>query len=455
MDGAGSITFWGYSPSLNLTKYIEQNEEILPTRLLLIGSGDIRHLLHTLASIRSPIQIYILESQLEIYARHLLFLQLIFKSTDQLGIQEKCEHYLELFGNLHINTHTETYLKEAATELIQLITTINGEFQLAPNLTVDTSLLKYKERDFLEGIFQFWRAPPTKQPFPAELAWDGRVRQYLGTRYDTRRNAFDWDLHMKLAERGFKRLNVHEYGDWRDTGLAFRLTHPDYTQVNRTLASAFVFQGSDGSKQARRGYWGDILSGPFLAHGILPIDNDDPQMDKKANDKFVKTATDVSEYNVLKLLGLLQEQTHRMQIVLLPLNSIQDLCSGSKERYRQLQFDLVYLGCGHTHYLNEQGAQFSSALMSRNASLLMELPTFLLDLKQEQLEQLDKRYDELAKNLQCLPEEKEDLKGQAVKLYKYLPSWLLNKTEDKTCESEEDRSLVRYDQLIFYSYKKR
>jgi dynein assembly factor 3 len=180
MDGAGSITFWGYSPSLCLTKYIDKQSEELPLRILLIGSGDIRHLLHTLAFTTSPIHIYILESQLEIYARHLLFLQLIFTSINQIGLQEKCEHYLELFANLHINTHTEQYLKEAATQLIQYITTINGEFQLASNVTIDVSLLKYKEKDFLEGIFQFWRAPPAKQPFPAEVAWDGRVRQYLG-----------------------------------------------------------------------------------------------------------------------------------------------------------------------------------------------------------------------------------------------------------------------------------
>jgi len=180
MDGAGSITFWGHSPSLCLTKYIDKQSEETPLRLLLIGSGDIRHILHTLALTTSPIHIYILESQLEIYARHLLFLQLIFTSINQIGLQEKCEHYLELFANLHINTHTEQYLKEAATQLIQYITTINGEFQLASNVTIDTSLLKYKEKDFLEGIFQFWRAPATKQPFPAELAWDGRVRQYLG-----------------------------------------------------------------------------------------------------------------------------------------------------------------------------------------------------------------------------------------------------------------------------------
>ena len=224
---------------------------------------------------------------------------------------------------------------------------------------------------------------------------------------------------MKLFERGFKRLNAQEYGDWREKGLAFHLTRQDYTQPNRTLASAFVFQSSDGTKQARRGYWGDIITGPFLAHGLSPIDNDDPQMAAKANDKFIKTATDVSEYNVLKLLGQLQEQNHQIKIVLLPLNSIADLCAASKERYRHLQFDLIYLGCGLTHYLNEQGENFSSSIMSRGSILMLELPTFLLDLKQEQLEQLEKRYDEMAKNIGCVPQDDDELKINAIKLYKY------------------------------------
>ena len=422
MDGAGSITFWGSSPSLSLTQYLDRStRQSSPTRLLLVGSGDVRHLFHTIASTSSPLHIYILESQLEIYARHLLFLRLLLTPVEQLGLQEKCEHYLELFGNLHINTHTEQYLKQAATQLIELITGLHGEFSLASNVIVDASLLKYKEKDFLEGIFQYWRAPPTKQPFPAEIAWDGRVRQYLGARFDTRRNAFDWDYHMKLTERGFKRLNAHEYADWRETGLAFHLNRQDYTQPNRTLASAFVFQSADGTKQARRGYWGDILTGPFLAHGFVPNDNDDKQMQAKANDKFIKTATDVSEYNVTKLLDQLQQQTNQIKIVLLPLNSISDLCEGGKEQYRHLQFDLVYVGCGLTHYLNEQGAKFSSTMMSRGSVLMLEMPTFLLDLKQEQLEQLAKRYDDMAKNTQCLPLEDKELESHALKLYTYAP----------------------------------
>ena len=33
-----------------------------------------------------------------------------------------------------------------------------------------------------------------------ELFRDLRLRQHLGTRYDTRRGVFDWDYHMKLTE---------------------------------------------------------------------------------------------------------------------------------------------------------------------------------------------------------------------------------------------------------------
>ena len=224
---------------------------------------------------------------------------------------------------------------------------------------------------------------------------------------------------MKLAERGFKRLNAHEYGDWRETGLAFRLTRQDYTQPNRTLTSAFVFQDSNGSKQARRGYWGDIITGPFITHGLIPIDNNDSQMQAKANDKFIKTATDVSEYNILKLLNQIQEQNNQIKIIFLPLNSIGDLCTASVERYRHLQFDLIYLGCSLTHYLNEQGTNFSSLIMTKDSKLILELPTFILDLKQEQLEQLEKRYDDLAKNIGCSQINNDELKAMSFKIYKY------------------------------------
>lgn len=38
-------------------------------------------------------------------------------------------------------------------------------------------------------------------------AWDYRVRQHLGTRYNSKMGCFDWDLTMKLHQKGvFKYL---------------------------------------------------------------------------------------------------------------------------------------------------------------------------------------------------------------------------------------------------------
>ncbi|KAL8566809.1 hypothetical protein ACOMHN_052207 [Nucella lapillus] len=60
---------------------------------------------------------------------------------------------------------------------------------------------EYKERDFLEGIFKFWRKSQP-EAYNAKKCWELRMRQHLGTRYDARINVFDWDYSMNLIERG-------------------------------------------------------------------------------------------------------------------------------------------------------------------------------------------------------------------------------------------------------------
>lgn len=66
---------------------------------------------------------------------------------------------------------------------------------------------QFRERDALEAVFRFW-AGREKGPeaFPMSRLWDSRLRQYLGSRYDARRGVSDWDLHMKLHDRGVRGL---------------------------------------------------------------------------------------------------------------------------------------------------------------------------------------------------------------------------------------------------------
>ena len=64
---------------------------------------------------------------------------------------------------------------------------------------------QFRERDALEAVFRFW-AGGEKGPeaFPVSRLWDSRLRQYLGSRYDARHGVSDWDLHMKLHDRGVR-----------------------------------------------------------------------------------------------------------------------------------------------------------------------------------------------------------------------------------------------------------
>ena len=147
---------------------------------------------------------------------------------------------------------------------------------VSPHACLDA---QFRERDALEAVFRFWaggeKGPET---FPMSRLWDMRLRHYLGSRYDARRGVSDWDLHMKLHDRGVSRLghrphpphprpgceggraggpyavftetsllptppqarviHICEFRRWRDTGVAFELRDSSAYQLpNRTLAS--------------------------------------------------------------------------------------------------------------------------------------------------------------------------------------------------------------------------
>lgn len=149
-----------------------------------------------------------------------------------LYFPEKTEVFLEVFGNSEIRKETEETLKHAAAQLSLSITNaLFSDSHTHPCL--DTSLLKvqhtyicficiyaachnqtrlsnihssavlsqFKERDELVRIFKLWERPPSV-PASVRKVWDARVRQHLGTRYDSRQGCFDWDLTMKLHQSG-------------------------------------------------------------------------------------------------------------------------------------------------------------------------------------------------------------------------------------------------------------
>jgi dynein assembly factor 3, axonemal len=159
-----------------------------------------------------------------------------------------------------VREFTRQFIETKANEYIKYIT--DEDYLIGKHgHFFDFTLLKYKERDFLEGIFKFWRGSKntttttTTDPFPATKCWDLRLRAYFQQRYDSRSNAYDWDFSMKIIEREHASIiNRRCYSRWRETGIAYELRDTTYDHSNKTMASVLALNDpKSGDKTVRRG----------------------------------------------------------------------------------------------------------------------------------------------------------------------------------------------------------
>lgn len=462
VDGFGAITWWGFSPALDLQdKYQSllsklENLDISgdgtgkqgKSAILIIGAGDCRHIFRTIAHAyrhtKKDLSIYVVENSLEIYARHLLLLSIALEPKERLGLQEKTELFLELFGNSLVRPQASEYLQQKSTEFIRMVT--DSDYLEACMPVFNFSQLKFKERDQLESIFKFWRNTDPKL-FDICKHWEERLRQYFAVRYDSRQNIFDWDYNMKLSKKA-SIINAHEYKSWREQGVAFELrSDSTYEVSNRTLASGIIVK-KDGERIARRGYWGDIINSPYLAFGI---ESEEESLFTTSNGQYVKTATNVSEYNVTALMhevmmgekyvlpkidekkakhgkATLHEvkeeeeddekevqelksseervvnDTKRetqgymkcpgMTVTFLPLNCIPDL--PKKSKYNKL-FDVIYFSNSMVHLLTSEVKE----IFADEAIVIVETTKFMLDLKPEQMQEYLKKITSMAQAAGC------------------------------------------------------
>ncbi|KAH9519196.1 Dynein assembly factor 3, axonemal [Bulinus truncatus] len=305
-DFYGNVTWWGFSPALDLqeTGFQEMCNKLscaAPDELniLLVGAGDCRHILKTVARSyrhsKRKLNFYVIETAIELYARDILMMMTALEKQTTMGLQDKTELFLELYGNTLIRQQSSYYVQKMANELIKMVTDFDYMDKKLPFL--DLTQLKYKERDFLEGTFKLWRNKDMKIPFDISKCWDLRLRQLLGVRYDSRLNVFDWDYNMELIERGGSIVYIGQYKHWRNSGVAFRIREGTYDVPNITLASAMVFK-MEGERYPRRGYWGDMIVSPYITFGV---ETHEKSFYKKQNNQHIKTAEDVSEFNVLSL----------------------------------------------------------------------------------------------------------------------------------------------------------
>ncbi|XP_028989539.1 dynein axonemal assembly factor 3-like isoform X2 [Betta splendens] len=391
-EGAGCVTWWGFSPARDLlrTGPVRHDGE---ANVLLVGSADPRHILKTIAGLQSKqsLHVWLIENSMEAVARQLLLLYLALMPQENMGLNEKTEVFLEVFGNSEIRSQTEETLRHGA---LQLSLSVTDTLETATHPCLNTTLLKFKERDELTRIFKLWRQPQSSSSSESSAsmsmsrAWDYRVRQHLGTRYDFKKGCFDWDLSMKLHDKGCGTINKQQYVQWRERGVAFELREGLYEINNPTLISSRVFS-QRGNKVAVRGYWGDIVSSPYLSFGI---ESDDKSLLKTHNGQHIKTAQDLSLANVQALFQSLSSrrgcptatQSHSeepsiqldhksvtitdlmhlngISVTFLPMDSLHKL--PEKQTYSQF-FNIIYFSAGYILDLNkEQEAGFAEKVVS-------------------------------------------------------------------------------------------
>lgn len=282
----------------------EGRRESESMNILIVGAGDCRHIIKTIAQRKrhrhKKIHFYVIENNFELLARHLLLLTLAVEPSHKMGLQEKTELFVEIYGNTLIRQQTYQYIQDKANLFIEMTTDLDYADERMP--IVDMSQMKHRERDWLQGIFKFWREPDPRY-FNIAYMWDSRLRHYLGTRYDTRDGAYDWDLNMKLHEIGAKVISKLEYQRWREKGIAFEGREGVYDRPNKTLSSGMLFKKSDGSRVPTRGYWGDMVTGPFTTFGI---ESEEQSLYKLANGRHVKNSQDFTLHNLLALFHELQ-----------------------------------------------------------------------------------------------------------------------------------------------------
>lgn len=439
VEGAGCVTWWGFGPARDLlnsdTHRVRPHGEL---NVLLVGSGDPRHILKTITGLThsDTLHVWVIENSMEVVARQLLLLYLSLLPPEKMSLHKKTEVFLEVFGNSEIRKETEESVKQAAAQLSISITDSLSTDSLSHSC-LDTSLLKFKERDELVRIFKLWERPPSA-PASVSKVWDARVRQHLGSRYDSRQGAFDWDLNMKLHQRGCGVINKHQYAKWRETGVAFEMREGLYQTANQSLLSTRVFNHR-GNGVALRGYWGDIVSSPYLSFGI---ETENKELLKTQNNHYVKTAQDISEVNVLELFECLAargrsplnedppntsssccqstesrkteensqsdpsasqtqpvEHSPAQELDLLNVNGVKvsflspDSLSKLplKSKYRNL-FNTIFCSASMVHQLDSALREIAAP----DAALVIELATFLLDLSKEQVSGFAVKVNEIA-----------------------------------------------------------
>lgn len=303
--------FWGLSEAQDLVekyrKYNKnQNRMGNELNILLFGSGDIRHILQTLANQRiasaeghPPVHwnFYLIDGSVDVVARNLLLIDIILSRDSSVSLLGRTHLFMDIYGNTFIRPASRDYQRKRGNLFLNAF----SDYEEIPEKyspLIDLSALKYKDRDQLQDVFSVWRS---EESVELQSQWNGQLRNYLGHRFDSRRGAFDWDLHMELRYRGGQRICNQEYLDFRESGIAFQFPEFEYSFENKSL----VVTQRDKNHRKSFHLMTDMHTGPYPAFGLHC---EDDEMNKSDHGTNFYRSTDITERNLLKIFYNIRKQ---------------------------------------------------------------------------------------------------------------------------------------------------
>jgi len=192
-QGLGFHSLWGLSPSFNLLSRLPSENAPSELNILLSKPSDVRHIIHFLArrsrsDYSGKINVFILESELEVLARHLLQLYLFLDTN--IPIRHRASLYLELYNSL-LSKRGQDYVVHSGKQLGDVMYS-DGDCSCSYlEKVINLTWLKQKERDSLHHIFNScWRksgdesSSLTGKDHSVKSLREYRMRGYYGDRYD-------------------------------------------------------------------------------------------------------------------------------------------------------------------------------------------------------------------------------------------------------------------------------
>jgi len=300
-DGMGVVPCWGNAPVRGLA-----NSKGVACDVLMLGTGEFGHCLKTAAQKRlkagndlthfEAVRCYALEQYPETLARHTVLLATSLDVT--IGLRERTEMFLEIYGNAYLSLKGLEYVKQKATQVGRVLSGNQTKADAVLSDALDYSHLKHKELDQVMEVLVEWSKGTV---LDMDKYWDNRLRRYYKDRYDARKNTSDWDYNMKLKDMNLPMIGGREFIKFRLFGVAFEFRDTSYTVPNITMG--VMVQGRrKGCSVLARGYWSDIVNSPYISFGI---EADAEKLFKVRNRENVYTACDISEFNITQMLHLI------------------------------------------------------------------------------------------------------------------------------------------------------